>query len=69
MIFRSVLDFDRIDAYETMIVEYQGVLGSTSKSLVSLNRMIVTGRPAAGVDLVTSVYRLRESYLALEEAQ
>lgn len=60
---------DRIDAYEAMIVEYQGVLGSTSKSLVSLNRMIATGRPAAGVDLVTSVYRLRESYLALEEAQ
>jgi hypothetical protein len=60
---------DRIDAYVAMIAEYKNVLGSTSKSLVSLNRVIVTGRRAAAVDLATSVFRLRESYLALEEAQ
>ena len=59
----------RIKAYKTMIAEYKNVLGITSKALISLNRAIVTGRRTAAVDLAASVYLLRESYLALEEAQ
>jgi hypothetical protein len=60
---------DRIDAYVAMITEYKNVLATTSKSLVSLNRTIVTGRRTATIDLATDVFRLRESYLALEETK